>query len=446
MEPKLTKYFTALTKIKNGNYDVKFEKPDELGQLIEKVAGLTRSKLEESNKLFKITEKINGVVDLEDVWNHVYDSFKTIIPYDRIGVSRLVGGNTTVRACWFRSEADNVKITRGYSAPLHGSSLERIIETGEPRIINDLEEYYRQHPNSHSTKLILAEGMHSSLTCPTYALGKPTGFIFFSSMEKDKYRDAHVGLFQQISNHLGIIVEKSRIMERLKELDELKNQFLGIAAHDLRSPANLIKYHINIWKEGYLGEFSPQQKNTMEIIERNCDRMRKLIDDLLDLSAIESGEISINKTETDFVKMVTDYFENTKHLREEKSINVKLDIDDQIPTIKIDQDRILQVIENYVSNAIKYSNPGTEVTFKIEKLTNHLKVSVIDQGQGISPENQKKLFTKFGKAGVKPTGKEKSTGLGLFICKNIIEKHGGNVDVTSEVGKGSSFSFTLPVE
>ncbi len=445
MDQKTAKYFAALTKIKNGNYDVNFEDHDELGQLIETVADLTRSKLEQSNKLFKITEEINGVVDLNDVWNHVYDSFKSIIPYDRIGVSRLIDDNTTVRACWYRSESDKAKLTHGYSAPLKGSSLEKIIETGEPRILNDLEAYSHEHPNSHSTKLILQEGMRSSLTCPTYALGKPTGFIFFSSMEKNKYRGAHVGLFQQISNHLGMIVEKSRIMERLQELDELKNQFLGIAAHDLRSPANLIKYHINIWKDGYLGEFSPQQKNTMEIIERNCDRMRKLIDDLLDLSAIESGEISINKTETDFVKMVTEYFENTSHLRKEKSITVKLDIDDQIPTIKIDQDRILQVIENYVSNAIKYSNPGTEVIFKFEKLTNYLKISIIDQGQGIPPENIKKLFTKFGKAGVKPTGKEKSTGLGLFICKNIIEKHGGEVGFNSTVGEGSTFWFTLPI-
>jgi len=442
----LQQYIDALTKIKNGNYDIKFDLSDQLGQLIQEVSIRIKDKLDQSNKLFKITEEINGGINMEDIGNYMFDSFKTLIPYDRIGVSCLDKEDTIVKACWFRSDSLDYRITKDYWAPLEGSSLEKIIQTQEPRIINDLEEYLEQHPNSQSTKLILQEGMKSSLTCPTYALGKPQGFVFFSSRKKETYRNTHVGLFLQISNHLGMIVEKSRIMERLKELDELKNQFLGIAAHDLRSPANLIKYHINVWKDGYLGEFNPAQKNTLEIIERNCDRMRKLVDDLLELSAIESGEISINKTQTNFVGLVKDYFENTKHLREEKSISVKLDIDDNIPMINIDNDRVLQVVENYISNAIKYSNPGTEVTFKVEKTNDYLNISVKDQGQGISKENMKKLFTKFGKAGVKPTGKEKSTGLGLFICKNIIEKHGGIVGVKSVVGEGSTFSFTLPFE
>jgi signal transduction histidine kinase len=101
-------------------------------------------------------------------------------------------------------------------------------------------------------------------------------------------------------------------------------------------------------------------------------------------------------------------------------------------------------MENYLSNAIKYSPSDTFVTINVKKATEGVTFSVKDQGQGISPKNQKKLFKKFGKAGSRPTGKEKATGLGLFICKNIIEKHGGKVAVKSQQGKGSTFSFTLP--
>ncbi len=440
------KYKAALERLKAGNYDIAFEENDETGKLIESVATLTQSKLDQFNKLFEITEQINGAVNLEDIWNHVYDAFKEIIPYDRIGVSRLVKENTVVQACWYRSENKDARITKGYSAPLAGSSLQKIIETGEPRIINDLEAYYQNHSNSHSTKLILEEGMRSSLTCPTYAMGKPTGFIFFSSKQKNTYRNAHVGMFRQISNHLGMIVEKSRIMERLKELDELKNQFLGIAAHDLRSPANTIKYQIYMWKDGYLGEFSDKQKNSMDVIERNCDRMKKMIDDLLDLSAIESGEIKIEKKETDLKQLIQDYYKNNMHKSREKSISLTLDIEKKIPPVYIDSERILQVLENYVSNAIKYSHPDTEVIISGKKTAEKIVVAVQDQGQGISKENQKNLFKKFGKAGVKPTGKEKSTGLGLYICKKIIEKHQGQVGVKSKVGKGSTFWFTLPLK
>ncbi|MBN2280750.1 MAG: GAF domain-containing sensor histidine kinase [Candidatus Marinimicrobia bacterium] len=438
-------YIDALTKIKNSDYNIHFNPEDPLGALIQQISSGIKEKLEQSNRLFKLTEKINGGINLDDIGNHMFESFKSLIPFDRIGVACLDKNETIVKACWFRSDSTESRMTRDYWAPLQGSSLEKILQTGEPRILNDLEEYLHLHPHSHSTKLILEEGMKSSLTCPTYALGKPQGFVFFSSRKKNTYQNAHVGIFVQISNHLGMIVEKSRIMQRLQELDELKNQFLGIAAHDLRSPVNLIKYHINLWKEGFLGEFNSAQVNTMEIIERNCDRMRKLIDDLLDVSAIESGEMPIKKQPTDLVKLVTDYFENTKHLREEKSIRVKLEIDSDIPEIEIDKDRILQVIENYISNAIKYSNPGTEVIFEIKKSHKFLKITVTDQGLGIPEENLKKLFTKFGKAGVNPTGKEKSTGLGLFICKNIIKKHGGEVSAESKIGIGSTFGFTLPI-
>ena len=159
-----SKYMEALTQIKAGNYNIQFDRSDQLGTLISNVAELMKSKLDQSNKLFKITEEINGAVNLEDIWNHVYDSFKSIIPYDRIGVSRLIKNNSVVNACWYRSESENPKITQNYRAPLKNSSLKKIIDTGNPRIINDLEEYYRQHPDSHSTKLIIEEGMRSSLT------------------------------------------------------------------------------------------------------------------------------------------------------------------------------------------------------------------------------------------------------------------------------------------
>jgi len=441
---KAKDYIIALEKIINGNYDIQFQDDDKMGKMIQTVAYQTSKKLDQFNQLFKITEEINEEVNLEDIWNNVYDSFKTIIPYNRIGVSRLEKKGTLVRACWYRSDNDTVNIKKGYSAKIKGSSLADIVASGEPRIINDLEEYYKNHPTSHSTKLILAEGMRSSLTCPTYAFGKPTGFIFFSSRQKDTYKNAHVGMFMQISNHLGMIVEKSRMMERLRELDELKNQFLGIAAHDLRSPANLIKYHVNVWKDGYLGEFNPAQKNTLDIIERHCDRMTKLVEDLLDLSAIESGEIKISREKSDFAGLVKNFYENAKHLGEEKSIDIQLKMDDNLPPLNIDKDRLLQVMENYLSNAIKYSPSDTFVTINVKKATEGVTFSVKDQGQGISPKNQKKLFKKFGKAGSRPTGKEKATGLGLFICKNIIEKHGGKVAVKSQQGKGSTFSFTLP--
>lgn len=450
-EQKLAPYFQALNDLKKGRFDLnigqtKDSQLNKLGDLIESVGDSLQQKMERSNKLFKITEQVNEGVDLNEIWNHVYDSFQKVIPYDRIGVARLEDDGDTVVSCWYKTNTGSAKIKEGYQSPMQGSSLQKIINTGEPRIINDLELYLEEHPDSQSTKLIVEEGMLSSLTCPMYAMNRPTGFIFFSSREKNTYRNAHVGVFQQVSNHLSMIVEKSRIMQRLKELDDLKNQFLGIAAHDLKSPVNVINNYINIWKQGYYGEYNQQQKKSLDIMERNCNRMRNLIDDLLDLSAIESGKIEISEEQANLNEIILDYYLTNKSLAEKKSIELNLDLPEEFPDTKIDKARIIQVIDNYVSNAVKYSEPHTEVILGAQMENNQILVYVKDQGPGIPQEHQDKLFTRFGKTGTKPTGKEKSTGLGLYISKIIIEEHNGKVAVDSRPGEGSTFYFTLPLQ
>lgn len=450
-ERQLNKYFDALKNLKEGNFNFKIEPSsdpdlDKLGSLIDQVANSFQQKLERSNKLFKLTEQVNEGVNLDEIWNHVYDAFQEIIPYDRIGVARLEDEGETVVSCWARSNEQKVKLQAGYQSPLKGSSLQKIIKTGQPRILNDLEQYLEEHPDSHSTKLIVSEGMRSSLTCPMYAMNHPTGFIFFSSREKNTYKNAHVGVFQQVSNHLSMIVEKSRMMQRLRELDDLKNQFLGIAAHDLKSPINVINNYINIWKQGYYGDYDEQQKKSLDIMERNCTRMRTLIDDLLDLSAIESGEIEINREQVNLNEIILNYYVTNKSMAEKKSIQLELDLPEELPDVQADKDRIIQVIDNYVSNAVKYSEPDTKVVLGAQILQDSIQVYVKDQGPGIPKQKQDKLFTRFGKVGVKPTGKEKSTGLGLYITKIIIDGHGGEVDVQSEEGQGSTFYFKLPLD
>jgi diguanylate cyclase (GGDEF)-like protein len=154
------------------------------------------------------------------VLDHVYENFFSLIPYDRIGLALLEEGRAVVRAHWARSEATEIKLPLGYSASLANSSLAEIILTGKPRILNDLESYLESHPQSDSTRRIVAEGMRSSLTCPLMAKGEPFGFLFFSSMTKNTYTGDHQELFLQIAGQLAVILEKSRLYENLLRLTE----------------------------------------------------------------------------------------------------------------------------------------------------------------------------------------------------------------------------------
>jgi signal transduction histidine kinase len=438
----------AAIAIKNGQFNVRApvgeDEIGQLGQALMDLGSTLEKRLDQVRTLAQVTAQINAGLTLDEVLDQVFESFGPIIPYDRIGFSLLEEDGQVARARWARSSAPEVKLTAGYSARLAGSSLQWIIETGQPRILNDLEAYLQEHPNSESTRLILAEGIRSSLTCPLIAMGKPIGFMFFSSAQPDAYRDAHVELFLQIAGQLAVIVEKSRLYQQAVELNQLKNKFLGIAAHDLRSPIGIVKSYTQLFLDGYLGDVPDSQREILEKIDRNCETMLILINDLLDVSAIESGHLELKLRPVDLAAFLRECHAANALLAKSKNVELVLDLAPDLPTVMMDPDRINQAINNLVTNALKYSYPQTVVTLRARREGDEVTISVQDQGQGIPAQELGKLFTDFGRTSVRPTGGEKSVGLGLAIVKRMVEAHGGRIGVESQVGVGSTFTFTLP--
>lgn len=224
-DPRIARYRDAAIAISRGQFQPEIPSggPDEvaeLGEAIRELGQVLGAKFEELQKLSEITAKVNAGLVLDEVLGHVYDSFHNVIPYDRIGLSLLENEGRTLRERWVRSRAPEIRIPRGYAAPMHASSLQQIIETGRPRILNDLVAYLRDHPDSDSTRRIVDEGMRSSLTCPLVAMGKEVGFMFFSSMEPHTYENVHVEIFQQIAGQMAAIFEKSNLYEQVIELSQ----------------------------------------------------------------------------------------------------------------------------------------------------------------------------------------------------------------------------------
>jgi transcriptional regulator with GAF, ATPase, and Fis domain len=184
---------------------------DRLGRALARLGVALERKFGEANALIRLGEQVNAGLVLAEVLDRIFDSFQSIVPYDRIGCSLLEDEARTVRAVYSRSLGAAPNLGVGYNAPLAGSSLARIIETGSPRIINDLEQYLREHPGSRSTRLVLADGVRASLTCPLVALGKPVGFVFFSSNRPGVYSARHVDLLMRIAGQLSLVVEKARL-------------------------------------------------------------------------------------------------------------------------------------------------------------------------------------------------------------------------------------------
>ena len=196
--------------VPTGNDDI-----GQVGQALERLAEKFGARIEHILRLLRLSEGINSTSTLDEALDYLYYSFRTIIPYDRIGCSLLSDDQKSVSAVWAKTKVGQKALGLGYTAPLAGSSLETILRSRQPRILGDLEAYLAAHPNSSSTRLIVSEGMRSSLTCPILAMGQPVGFLFFSSRERNAYSNVHVEFYQQISRVIGMVVERARLYEQV---------------------------------------------------------------------------------------------------------------------------------------------------------------------------------------------------------------------------------------
>lgn len=223
----LTLYRDAIRNIRTGELSISFPLSttdcyllDFESELIQLAAWL-EVQFDECNKLLAISADISQGTLFDEVLEHIYDSFRKIIPYDRIGCALISDDYEKVTARWAKTNnPDKIRITSGYSSLLAGSSLEEILKTQQPRIINDLTEYLNVHPDSQSTQLIVDEGIQSSLTCPLIVDGKPIGFIFFSSTGKNTYRAAHKRIFIRIARQISVLIEKSCLYQQINDLNK----------------------------------------------------------------------------------------------------------------------------------------------------------------------------------------------------------------------------------
>ena len=246
------------------------------------------------------------------------------------------------------------------------------------------------------------------------------------------------------------VVSQSRELEeknkKLKELDKLKNQFLGIASHDLRNPIGAIKMTSELLIDVLNENLSQEQIEFLGEIKSLSNYMLSLLNDLLDISAIESGKLELNLIRRNYLKFLEHTVKLNSPLAGKKSISLELKHIGHIPEVEFDENKITQVLNNFITNAIKFSHSDTNVIISVKIEGHYIVTSIIDEGQGIPEKEIGKIFKPFQKTSVRSTAGEDSTGLGLAITKKIVEGHRGYVGVESQSGKGSRFFFTLPLE
>lgn len=265
------------------------------------------------------------------------------------------------------------------------------------------------------------------------------------SLRNDDRDDMKFRDLMQVNNELANLQrEMARKNAELLIINEERNRLLGIAAHDLRSPLGVILTYSEFLETEAADVLDPEQRSFVLAIRTTTQFMLRLLDDLLDVSQIEAGQLNLDLQSFDLVALLRHNLALNRVLAGRKQIAIRFKTEFPTHHILADASKIEQILNNLIGNAIKFSSPGSPVDVQFNADSDNVSITVGDQGPGIPPADLPKLFKPFSRTSVRPTAGEKSTGLGLAIVRRIVEGHGGRIWVESEVGRGSRFIFSLP--
>lgn len=395
--------------------------------------------------LDQINQKIAAGQSLADIMDFLFDALRNISRCDRLGLAFLEEDNTRVVAHMARASYEPILLAKGYTEDLAGSSLEAVIRNRKPRIINNLVKYLADHPQSHSTRLIVEEGIVSSMTCPLFVENRVVGLFFRSSKMSSAYDDTQVAMQEAIAERLSQAVEKARIIEKLEQTTAAYLELLGFVSHELKSPLQAVVMDTYSLHNGIFGPLNTKQKDAVERIDNKAQYITNMVREYLDLSRMESGAMSFSPSKNvNFVRDVIEpAVEIVAPIAQKASVCFTYNIED-VPLVSCDAGLMKIVMVNLLSNAVKYGDEKKDVVIEARLDHDILAVSVTNEGPGFEPAQRQHLFKKFSRLSSPELMKKKGTGLGLYACWKIVKLHGGGMQAESEPGKWARFGFTIP--
>ncbi len=327
--------------------------------------------------------------------------------------------------------------------PLDQGIIGRVAANGILTLVPDVSQDPDYVPIMPTTR--------SQLTVPVAREKSVIGVIVLESDQLNGFGREVLNFVDRLADHAAVSISNAQLYEQVKRANQAKSEFVSIVAHELKLPMTSIKGYSDLLAMGAVGQVTESQLSFLNTIRSNVERMNTLVSDLLDISRIETGRLKLDIKRVALSSVVEETLRTLRKHIEDKQQTLRVDVPEGLPEVKGDKSRLIQVLANLVSNAYKYTPSGGQITITVrpdgasDDGTPYLVCGVQDTGVGMAPEDVEKLGQKFFRAGDQRVRDVPGHGLGFSIAKNLVEMQGGKIEIVSELNKGSTFSFTVPV-
>jgi signal transduction histidine kinase len=418
-----------------------------------------KKRLAEQRVLYGIAQHLSSTLDvptlLKFVINHLSAFFRanfaTIRLLDESGTLLLTGATFGITDEYIRHANENVQMTLDPSTAQGQSPV--AVAVREKRICA-ITNIAKDRRFTEWRKIAQMQSYTSMMCVPLIPTDTPIGVISLYFQQERRLAPEESELLQTAARASAIALQRAMLDERLlkeevsrralEEVSHLKTEFVSLVSHELRTPLTSIQGYIRLILGGHTGELNEVQQEFLSTAARNTDRLIALVDDLLDISRIESGRLELVMESLDLPEIITSEVESMRSQAEDKEVAIVTDIERSLPQVKADSHRLGQIISNLLTNAVKFSRAKTTVKITANQIGKNVLVKIIDSGIGIAPEDRHRLFERFYRGDSDAVRATWGTGLGLAITHHLVEMHGGKIWVESEKGHGSTFSFSIP--